>query len=273
LTLRAYNLRLNQATNAKTFFAATKHKQPMKLCTYCGTEYSDELTECPKDGQPLTIKPGTTPPPVPKTAVAQAGTSSNGLATTSLVLGILSIVCCGVFMGIPAVICGHIALNRSQKNAALRDSGGKAIAGLVMGYLGILFTTAVLAGMLLPALAKAKSKAMQIQCVNNLKQVGLAARMWGDDHNDTLPQTFLQMSNQLSNPNTLICPADPNHTRQTSTAMAVWDPNNITYEFLTPGMSLSNAQHVVIVRCPIHGTELYGDGSVHLVRQRPQSSQ
>lgn len=41
---------------------------------------------------------------------------------------------------------------------------------------------AILAAMLLPALAKAKDKAKTIQCVNNLKQQGLALRMYVEDH-------------------------------------------------------------------------------------------
>jgi hypothetical protein len=41
--------------------------------------------------------------------------------------------------------------------------------------------------MLLPALAKAKGKAQTIQCVNNLKQLGLAVRLYSGDNKDTFP--------------------------------------------------------------------------------------
>jgi len=45
---------------------------------------------------------------------------------------------------------------------------------------------AILAAMLLPALAKAKAKAQSIRCVNNLKQLGLADRMYADEYADRL---------------------------------------------------------------------------------------
>src|SRR5271165_5502422 len=46
---------------------------------------------------------------------------------------------------------------------------------------------AILAAMLLPALAAAKRKAQKINCTNNLKQVGLAFRIWEGDNADRYP--------------------------------------------------------------------------------------
>jgi prepilin-type N-terminal cleavage/methylation domain-containing protein len=46
---------------------------------------------------------------------------------------------------------------------------------------------AILAGMLLPALAKAKKKAQRIKCVNNHKQIGLGYQLYADDSNDSMP--------------------------------------------------------------------------------------
>src|SRR5690348_794044 len=46
---------------------------------------------------------------------------------------------------------------------------------------------AILAGMLLPALSKAKSKANSIACVNNLKQLALAAEVYAGDFDDKWP--------------------------------------------------------------------------------------
>ncbi len=50
---------------------------------------------------------------------------------------------------------------------------------------------AILAGMLLPALAKAKMKAQASGCMNNLKQIGLGYQMYMDDNHDKVPYALL----------------------------------------------------------------------------------
>ncbi|MBM3900882.1 MAG: type II secretion system protein [Verrucomicrobia bacterium] len=47
---------------------------------------------------------------------------------------------------------------------------------------------AILAGMLLPALGKAKTKAIQIKCLSNLKQLGVTAVLYAGDNKDRFPE-------------------------------------------------------------------------------------
>jgi type II secretory pathway pseudopilin PulG len=120
---------------------------------------------------------------------------------------------------------------------------------------------AILAGLLLPALAKAKAKAQRINCVSNLKQVGLSFRMWANDYDQLFPMrvkrsdggampntgtyrdltaaddlvvVFQSMSNELNSPKVLACPSDGDHPPAVqfddSTENGYFDsPNQIGY--------------------------------------------
>jgi len=57
---------------------------------------------------------------------------------------------------------------------------------------------AILAGMLLPALAKAKTKAQGISCMNNTKQLGLGWRLYSGDFNDVLLASLTPSPNPLN---------------------------------------------------------------------------
>jgi hypothetical protein len=69
-----------------------------------------------------------------------------GLAIASMVCGILSLLTCYVhgLAAIPAVICGHMAIKKIRESSFPMAGRGMAIAGLVTGYLGILFQIATL---------------------------------------------------------------------------------------------------------------------------------
>jgi competence protein ComGC len=107
----------------------------------------------------------------------------------------------------------------------------------------LLLVIATLVGMLfvfLPMLTRQKIRNPGVSCVNNLKQVGLAFRIWAGDNNDKMPMqlsvtnggvlelatqgsayaTFLILSNELCTPKILFCPAETNPQRRMASIFA-----------------------------------------------------
>ncbi len=101
---------------------------------------------------------------------------------------------------------------------------------------------AILAGMLLPALARAKAKAKQTACLNNLRQTSLAFRLWATDNREKYPWNlsftnggsmdspdwtdhFRLCSNELGSMRILICPTDIARKPGTNWSFLVGDAN------------------------------------------------
>ncbi len=84
------------------------------------------------------VAPTASLPVTPSVAYAAPAAPTEPLAIWSLVLSIVGFFCCAFLFGIPGVICGHLALSKIKRNPQLRG-GGLAMAGLIVGYLGIAF--------------------------------------------------------------------------------------------------------------------------------------
>jgi prepilin-type N-terminal cleavage/methylation domain-containing protein/prepilin-type processing-associated H-X9-DG protein len=84
---------------------------------------------------------------------------------------------------------------------------------------------AILSGILLPAMSKAKSKAQGIQCLNNNRQLMLACTMYGSDHDERLPYN---------------AGGDRSHPAPDTTLDWNWVNNLMDWE-LTPGNTNSEA--------------------------------
>ena len=154
-----------------------------------------------------------------------------------------------------------------------------------MGYVSLVMTL-LLAGMLLPALAKAKSKAQSINCRNNMKQIGLASRVWAIDNDGNFPFNvstnqggtlelcspgsdgfdrnavfhFRVMSNELSTPKILVCPADIR--KKAALNFESLQPKNVSYQICS-GTNVSEVNPATVMAiCPIHNNVVLCDGSV-----------
>ena len=134
------------------------------------------------------------------------------LAVWSLFLGILSLTCFGLFSGIPAVICGHVAQSRIRSSGGTLGGDGLAIGGLVTGYMGTVLTTfavvGVLAGMLLPAVAAARERARRAACMSHLSQIGKSCMMYAMDNNEKFPPDLKSLGDYVGNtPTMFVCPS------------------------------------------------------------------
>jgi hypothetical protein len=107
----------------------------------------------------------------------------------------------------------------------------------------------------------AKFRAERVKCCNNLKQIGLGARIWANDNQDVYPPDFPSMSNELVTPLILQCPGDKSRNL-TSWSQVV--SGGTSYTMLAPGTKMTEP-NVVFVFCPIHHNYCLVDGSVQML--------
>jgi prepilin-type N-terminal cleavage/methylation domain-containing protein len=134
----------------------------------------------------------------------------------------------------------------------------------------VIAVLAVLVAVVLPDHSRANRRSGKINCINNLKEMGVAYRIWEGDNGDKYPMevsvtnggamelvvtgnvlvNFLVMSNELSTPKILHCPEDKDHIQIDS--FAFLGSSNISYfvgvdaKELRPQMFLSGDDNILV---------------------------
>ncbi len=148
-------------------------------------------------------------------AVEKSETSN--LAIISMVLSIIGFVgfciCLGPVLGIPAVICGHIALSKIKSSNGKFSGSGMATTGLVIGYISIVLTVIWILFSLIaiPKFMSAAKEARQVTCISRIRQIGAACQVYKIGYMvypDTLSRLYPEYISNLeifTCPNTCDC--------------------------------------------------------------------
>jgi type IV pilus assembly protein PilA len=172
------------------------------FCFKCGASMPDDATICPQCATPVQSVPTAPPPPQAPQAGAPTPASTSawlnvppaqaqyppqaqpypgqfqpqtdGKATASLILGILSILCFGLLTGLPAIILGHISRGNIEQSRGRLTGAGMALTGLILGYVSIVFTILVIAAIAIPNLLRSRMGANESAAASTVRSISVS---------------------------------------------------------------------------------------------------
>jgi type IV pilus assembly protein PilA len=147
------------------------------FCPGCGNDVATGERFCRVCGKEVSA-------PVPVASAMGAPPETSGKAIASFILGLFLFA---FPMSILAVIFGHLSLSDIRKSAGRLKGEGLAIAGLVMGYLGVAAIPVILiiAAIAIPNLLRARMAANESSAVRAVRQMVTAEVTYSTNH----PQT------------------------------------------------------------------------------------
>ena len=146
------------------------------FCARCRQGMPEGATLCAACGQqtsPANPPLGGLPSPSSNMPVSVAPQKTSGMAIASLIFGIFFIF---FPLSIPAIVFGHIALSQIKRSTGRLGGRGLAIAGLVMGYLGIAVIPLILiiAAIAIPNLLRARIAANEALAATTVRSINTA---------------------------------------------------------------------------------------------------
>ena len=149
------------------------------FCSGCGNNISADARFCRVCGKEVSAASAGAPAASPPAAIGPPQTSGKAIASLA----------CGVFLfvfplSIVAIVLGHLSLSEIRKSAGRLKGEGIAIAGLVLGYLGLAAIPVILivAAIAIPNLLRARISANEGMAVSSLRTLATAEVAYVESH-------------------------------------------------------------------------------------------